>query len=65
MPVAADEDIVRGILTDKWDAQAQRVSPSLFKGQNGSVSRLPSFRSPIIGTCFESAWKIRRNGGWN
>jgi hypothetical protein len=38
MPIAADEDIVRGIFTDKWDGT--RVAPSLFKGQNVSVSRL-------------------------
>jgi hypothetical protein len=40
MPVAPNEDVVRAILTDKWDAQAKRVSPSLFRGQNISVSRL-------------------------
>jgi len=38
MPIAADEDIVRGIFTDKWDGT--RIAPSLFKGENVSVSRL-------------------------
>ncbi len=38
MPISPDEDVVRAILTDKWDGQ--RASPSLFKGQNVSVSRL-------------------------
>ena len=38
MPIAADEDIVRAIFTDKWDGT--RIAPSLFKGQNISVSRL-------------------------
>jgi hypothetical protein len=41
MPIAPNEDIVRAILTDKWDGQ--RVSPSLFRGQNISVSRLSVF----------------------
>jgi hypothetical protein len=38
MPIDADEDIVRAILTDKWDGE--RIAPSLFKGENVSVSRL-------------------------
>jgi hypothetical protein len=38
MPVAPNEDIVRAILTEKWDGQ--RTSPSLFRGENVSVSRL-------------------------
>ena len=38
MPVAPNEDIVRAILTEKWDGQ--RASPSLFRGENVSVSRL-------------------------
>jgi hypothetical protein len=38
MPIAADEDIVRAICTDKWDGT--RVARSLFKGRNISVSRL-------------------------
>ena len=38
MPIAADEDIARGIFTDKWDGT--RVAPSLFTGENVSVSRL-------------------------
>lgn len=38
MPLAAHEDIVRAICTDKWDGT--RLSPSLFKGAGKSVSRL-------------------------
>lgn len=38
MPLGAEEDIVRAICTDKWDGT--RIAPSLFKGQNISVSRL-------------------------
>src|SRR5439155_15629174 len=38
MPIAADEDIVRAIFTDKWDGE--RIAPSLFAGENVSVSRL-------------------------
>ena len=38
MAVAADEDIVRAICTDKWDGT--RAAPSLFTGQDVSVSRL-------------------------
>ena len=38
MPIAADENIVRAICTDKWDGT--RVARSLFKGRNISVSRL-------------------------
>ncbi len=38
MPIAAGEDIVRAICTDKWDGA--RAAPSLFTGQNVSVSRL-------------------------
>jgi len=38
MPVAPEEDIVRAVCSDKWDGQ--RLSPSLFVGQNTSVSRL-------------------------
>jgi hypothetical protein len=38
MPLPPEEDIVRGICTDKWDGT--RVAPSLFKGENVSVSRL-------------------------
>ena len=36
--VPSDEDIVRAICTDKWDGT--RISPSLFTGENTSVSRL-------------------------
>ncbi|MGA2659610.1 MAG: hypothetical protein ABSH34_19060 [Verrucomicrobiota bacterium] len=38
MPLAQTEDIVRAVCTDKWDGQ--RLSPSLFVGENVSVSRL-------------------------
>lgn len=38
MPVGPNEDIVRAICTDKWDGT--RAAPSLFKGENVSVSRL-------------------------
>jgi hypothetical protein len=38
MPVGSEENIVRAICTDKWDGE--HISPSLFKGQNISVSRL-------------------------
>ena len=38
MPLAQTEDIVRAVCTDKWDGE--RVSPSLFVGENISVSRL-------------------------
>jgi hypothetical protein len=38
MAIAPEEDIVRGICTDKLDGT--RISPSLFKGKNVSVSRL-------------------------
>jgi len=38
MPIAVDEDIVRAIFTDKWDGE--RIAPSLFAGENVSVSRL-------------------------
>src|SRR5438309_11218235 len=38
MPIGAEEDVVRGIFSDKWDGE--RISPSLFKGENVSVSRL-------------------------
>jgi hypothetical protein len=38
MAIAAEEDIVRAVCTDKWDGT--RMSPSLFTGQNTSVSRL-------------------------
>src|SRR5436189_4823082 len=38
MPLAAEEEIVRAIFTDKWDGT--RLAPSLFTGENISVSRL-------------------------
>ena len=37
MPLPASENILRAVCTDKWDGQ--RLSPSLFVGQNISVSR--------------------------
>jgi len=36
--IGAEEEIARAICTDKWDGI--RLSPSLFKGANTSVSRL-------------------------
>jgi hypothetical protein len=38
MSVGSEENIARAICTDKWDGQ--RAAPSLFKGENTSVSRL-------------------------
>lgn len=38
MPIAPTEDIVRAVCTDKWDGE--RLSPSLFVGEDISVSRL-------------------------
>ena len=38
MALAPTEDIVRAVCTDKWDGE--RLSPSLFVGENTSVSRL-------------------------
>jgi len=38
MPVDQSEDIVRAICSDKWDGE--RLAPSLFSGENTSVSRL-------------------------
>ena len=38
MPIGAEEDVVRGIFSDKWDGE--RIAPSLFTGENVSVSRL-------------------------
>jgi hypothetical protein len=37
MPLPPEEDILRAVCTDKWDGE--RLSPSLFVGQNISVSR--------------------------
>jgi hypothetical protein len=42
MPLAPSEDIVRAVCTDKWDGE--RLSPSLFVGENISVSRLELIR---------------------
>jgi len=38
MAIAPEENIVRGICTDKWDGT--HIAPSLFKGKDVSVSRL-------------------------
>ena len=38
MPLAQTEDIVRAVCTNKWDGE--RLSPSIFVGENISVSRL-------------------------
>jgi hypothetical protein len=38
MPLDPVENIVRAVCTDKWDGE--RLSPSLFVGENISVSRL-------------------------
>jgi hypothetical protein len=38
MSLARTEDVVRAVCTDKWDGL--RLSPSLFAGENISVSRL-------------------------
>lgn len=40
MPIDRSESIARAVCSDKWDANTGRISPSLFKGQNVSVSRL-------------------------
>lgn len=40
MPVDPSEDFARAICSDKWDEETGELSPSLFKGENISVSRL-------------------------
>ena len=40
MRLPREEQIVRAICSDKYDRTSARVSPSLFKGPNTSVSRL-------------------------
>jgi hypothetical protein len=40
MRLPREEQIVRAICSDKFDRASGRVSPSLFKGPNTSVSRL-------------------------
>jgi hypothetical protein len=52
MPLAPTEDIVRAVCTDKWDGE--RLSPSLFVGENISVSRLAI-------TALEEHWDLFRN----
>lgn len=40
MRLPREEQIIRAICTEKYDRTTGRVSPSLFKGRNTSVSRL-------------------------
>ncbi len=40
MRLPREEQIVRAVCSDKFDRTSGRVSPSLFKGPNTSVSRL-------------------------
>jgi len=40
MPVNASENFARAICSDKFDPDTGEISPSLFKGENTSVSRL-------------------------
>ncbi|MBI4568767.1 MAG: hypothetical protein HY719_10260 [Planctomycetes bacterium] len=37
MPLASEEEVVRAVLTDKWDGQ--RLLPSLFVGEGISAPR--------------------------
>ena len=53
MPIGVEENIVRAVCTEQWDAAQQRLSPSLFKGQNTSVSRLAI-------TSLEDHWEVFR-----
>jgi hypothetical protein len=53
MPVNPSEDILRAVCTNQWDAATQRLSPSLFKGENTSVSRLTI-------TSLEDHWEVFR-----
>ncbi|MEZ5305070.1 MAG: hypothetical protein R3F11_31170 [Verrucomicrobiales bacterium] len=54
MPVAVEEDIARAICSDKWDPETGLLSPSLFKGQNTSVSRLAV-------TPLDETWRVFRS----
>ena len=63
MAVAAEEDIVRAICTDKWDGA--RAAPSLFTGQNVSVSRLAITPLSEHWDIFRSHWKSRPSAGSN
>jgi hypothetical protein len=47
MRLPRDERIVRAICSDKFDRASGRVSPSLFKGPNTSVSRLAVIPLPL------------------
>jgi len=47
MRLPRDEQIVRAICSDKYDRTSGRVSPSLFKGPNTSVSRLAMIPLPL------------------
>jgi hypothetical protein len=47
MRLPRDEQIVRAVCSDKFDRTNGRVSPSLFKGPNTSVSRLSIVPLPL------------------
>ncbi len=47
-PVDGGEDIARAICSNQWDPATGRVSASLFKGANTSVSRLAV--TPLVQT---------------
>jgi hypothetical protein len=47
MRLPREEQIVRAICSDKFDRSSARVSPSLFKGPNTSVSRLTVIPLPL------------------
>ncbi len=47
MRLPREEQIVRAICSDKFDRSSGRVSPSLFKGPNTSVSRLTVIPLPL------------------
>lgn len=53
MPLEAHEDIAKAIPSEKWDPENGEVSPSLFKGSRGSVSRLSI-------TPLEETWDLFR-----
>jgi hypothetical protein len=43
MRLESREQVLRAICSDKYDAASGRVSPSLFRGSNTSISRLAIF----------------------
>jgi hypothetical protein len=47
MRLPREEQIVRAVCSDKFDRSSGRVSPSLFKGPNTSVSRLTIIPLPL------------------